>query len=178
MTGLTRACLFFLIAGTAFAQDEYVQRDEVTPHGLAPSMKVIELKSAPGTRSFQVLMSKGDEVASGLLDFAEKNHIKNAHFTGLGAFDHAVLGWYNLDKRLHKKLPIDQEMEVSAFTGNITVDRNGKYNVHAHCVVGISDGSARAGHFVMGHVSLVMQIYVEDSEPLVAAPAVQATAAK
>jgi predicted DNA-binding protein with PD1-like motif len=178
MTGLTKACLFFLIAGAALAQDEYVPRDEVTPHGLAPSMKVIELKSAPGTRSFQVLMSKGDEVASGLLDFAEKNRIKNAHFTGLGAFDHAVLGWYNLDKRLHKKLPIDQEMEVSAFTGNITVDRNGKYNVHAHCVVGISDGSAKAGHFVMGHVSLVMQIYVEDSEPLVTPPAVQATAAK
>lgn len=177
MIGLTKACLFFLIAGAAFAQDEYVPRDEVTPHGLAPSMQVIELKSALGTRSFQVLMSKGDEVASGLLDFAEKNHIRNAHFTGIGAFDHAVLGWYNIDKRLHKKLPIDQEMEAE-FTGNITVDRNGKYNVHAHCVVGTSDGSAKAGHFVMGHVSGVMQIHVEDSEPLVAQAPVQATAAK
>src|SRR5271166_6625163 len=97
---------------------EYLDRSEKTPHGLAPSMKVTEL--GPTTRTFQILFSKGDEVASGLLDFAEKNHIKNAHFTAIGAFDHAVLGWYDPAKKAQKKNPIDEEVEVSSFVGNIT----------------------------------------------------------
>lgn len=157
----------FTLAVAAAAQApkvEYVERTEVTPRGLAPGMKVTELK--PESRTFQITFAKGDEVASGLLDFAEKNHLTNSHFTALGAFDHAVLGWYDLSKRLHKKIRIDEEMEVGSFVGNITLDGKGKPVVHAHCVVGLSDGRAMAGHFVEGHVSLVMQVYLTDSEPL------------
>jgi predicted DNA-binding protein with PD1-like motif len=143
---------------------EYVDRAEVTPHGLAPGTKVTELGA--NTRTFQITFAKGDEVASGLLDFAEKNHLKNSHFTAVGAFDHAVLGWYDLAKRAHKKIPIDEEMEVASFVGNVTLDSKGKPVVHAHCVVGLSDGRAIAGHFVEGHVSLVMQVYLVDSEPV------------
>jgi predicted DNA-binding protein with PD1-like motif len=145
---------------------EYVDRAEVTPHGLAPGMKVNEIGA--NTRTFQITFAKGDEVASGLLDFAEKNHLKNSHFTAVGAFDHAVLGWYDLKQRAHKKIPIDEEMEVASFVGNVTLDSKGKPVVHAHCVVGLSDGRAMAGHFVSGHVSLVMQVYLVDSEPIAA----------
>ena len=146
---------------------EYVDRAEATPHGLAPGVKVTEL--SPNSRTFQITFARGDEVASGLLDFAEKNHLTNSHFTALGAFDHAVLGWYDLSKRAHKKIRIDEEMEVASFVGNITLDAKGKPVVHAHCVVGLSDGRAMAGHFVEGHVSLVMQVYLTDSEPIAAA---------
>jgi uncharacterized protein len=149
---------------------EYVERGEVTPHGLAPGMKVTELKSS-GSRTFQITMAKGDEVASGLLDFAEKYHVTNSNFTGLGAFDHAVLGWFDPAKRLQKKNRIDEEVEVGSFVGNITLDSKGKPVVHAHCVVALTDGRAMAGHFVEGHVSLVMQIYLTDSEPLTPAAA-------
>lgn len=143
---------------------EYVDRAEVTPHGLAPGTKVKEIGA--NSRTFQITFAKGDEVASGLLDFAEKYHLKNSHFTAVGAFDHAVLGWYDLKERAHKKIPIDEEMEVGSFVGNITLDSKGKPVVHAHCVVGLSDGRAMAGHFVEGHVSLVMQVYLVDSEPI------------
>jgi predicted DNA-binding protein with PD1-like motif len=146
---------------------EYQDRSEVTPHGMAPKMKVTEMHSSG--RSFQILFSKGDEVASGLLDFAEKNHVKYAHFTAVGAFDHMVLGWYDLSKRAHKKNPIDEEVEVSSFVGNITPDAKGNPVVHAHCVVGLSDGRAMAGHFIEGHVSLVMQVYLDEIEPVTSA---------
>jgi hypothetical protein len=132
---------------------EYQDRSEVTPHGMAPKMKVTEMHSSG--RSFQILFSKGDEVASGLLDFAEKNHVKYAHFTAVGAFDHMVLG--------------DEEVEVSSFVGNITPDAKGNPVVHAHCVVGLSDGRAMAGHFIEGHVSLVMQVYLDEIEPVTSA---------
>jgi len=157
------------VEGAPAPKVEYVERNEVTPHGLAPGVKVVELKGEP--RTFQITFAKGDEVASGLLDFAEKYHLTNSHFTGLGAFDHAVLGWFDPAKRLQKKNRIDEEVEVGSFVGNITLDSKGKPVVHAHCVVGLTDGRAMAGHFVEGHVSLVMQIYLTDSEPLTTAAA-------
>ena len=59
--------------------------------GQAPGLKATEL--SPKTRSFQIVMAKGDDVGPGLAEFAQKNHLTNAHFTAIGALDHAVIGW-------------------------------------------------------------------------------------
>ena len=39
-------------------------------------------RSGASSRTYRVNIIKGDEIISGLLEFAEKNHIKNGHFTG------------------------------------------------------------------------------------------------
>jgi predicted DNA-binding protein with PD1-like motif len=140
-------------------EDGYVRRVPVTARGLAPGMKSKALANTG--RAFQVTMRKGDEIAAGLTEFAEQNHIKLAHFTGVGAIDAGVLGWFDPAKRAYKKIVIDQEAEVVAFTGNIALE-NGKPFVHAHCVVALSDGATKGGHLVEGHVSLEMQIFVTD----------------
>jgi len=140
-------------------EDGYVRRAPVTARGLAPGMKSKQVGTAG--RVFQVNMRKGDEIAAGLTEFAEQNHIKLAHFTGVGAIDAGVLGWFDPSKRAYKKIVIDQEAEVVAFTGNIALE-NGQPFVHAHCVVAWSDGSTRGGHLVEAHVSLEMQIFVTD----------------
>jgi predicted DNA-binding protein with PD1-like motif len=151
-----------LNAQTATLPDGYVARKEITARGLAPGMKVKEL--APTGRTFQVHFTKGDEVASGLTEFAEQNQVTAAHFTGVGAFGSALLGWTDPEKRAFKKIEINQEAEVVAFAGDITLV-NGKPSVHAHTVVALSDGSTRGGHFLEGHVSIVMDVYVVDSDP-------------
>jgi predicted DNA-binding protein with PD1-like motif len=161
--------LVILTVGAALAQtqalpDGYVVRREITERGLAPAMKVKDL--GPSGHTYQVTFGKGDEVASGLTEFAEKNHITAGHFTGVGALSSALLGWTNPDLRAFKKLEIDQEAEVLSFAGSISM-RNGKPYVHAHAVLGLPDGSTRGGHFLEGHVSIVMEVYVTDnSEPI------------
>ena len=140
--------------------DGYVRRAEPATHGQAPGMKVTEL---PRTgRTFFVTMRKGDEIVSGLTEFAEQNHIKTAHFTAVGALDSGVLGWFDPDKRAYKKIPVNQEAEILSLAGNIQL-QNGKPFVHAHAVVGLSDGSTRGGHLVEGHVSLALQVFVVDA---------------
>jgi len=144
--------------------DGYVARKEITARGLAPAMKVKDLGTAGHT--YEVTFGKGDEVASGLTEFAEKNHITAAHFTGVGAFSSALLGWTDPDKRAFKKVEINQEAEVLSFVGSIST-LNGKPYVHAHVVVGLPDGSAKGGHFLEGHVGIVMEVFVTDnSEPV------------
>jgi predicted DNA-binding protein with PD1-like motif len=58
-------------------------------------MKVTDLGT--GGRTFHVTMAKGDDVMAGLTEFAEKYHIKNGHFTALGALDRGVFGWTDVN---------------------------------------------------------------------------------
>ena len=101
-------------------------------------------------------------MASGLTESAEKNHLKASHITGMGAFDSAVLGWYDPAKRAHKKIVVKEEVEVASFIGSITL-QNGKPVFHAHAVLGFGDGSTKGGHFVEGHVSVFMEVYIVES---------------
>lgn len=147
--------------GAQSPDDEYVRRSAITARGLAPSMQVKQL-GATG-RTFEVTMRKGDEVAAGLTEFAEQNHVTLAHVTAVGALNAAVLGWFDPDKRAYKKIVINQEVEVVSFIGNIAME-NGKPFLHAHAVVAFPDGSTKGGHFIEGHVSLEMQIFVVDTD--------------
>ena len=138
--------------------DGYVGRTPPQP-GLAPKMKVTELVKTG--RDFELVFGKGDEIASGLAEFAEKYHIKTCHFTAIGALDSAVLGWFDPEKRAYKKILINQEAEIISFAGNIVMT-NGKPNVHAHVVLALPDGTTRGGHLVEAHVSLTLQLFLEE----------------
>jgi len=65
---------------------------------MAPGMKVTDL--GKGARTYRVNLTKGDEMMSGLIDFAEKYKIKSAHFTALGALDKGVYGWTDVERGL------------------------------------------------------------------------------
>jgi predicted DNA-binding protein with PD1-like motif len=143
---------------------DYVTAPAPKP-GLAPGLKTTELNAK--TRNFQLVFSKGDEVVSGLAEFAAKNHLTVAHFTALGALGSAQIGWFDPEKRAYKTMRLNEEMEVTSLVGNITRDRNGSPVVHAHLVVSLlRNGAVYAGHLLEGHISITMQMYLEDSEPL------------
>jgi predicted DNA-binding protein with PD1-like motif len=142
--------------------DDYVRRAPITARGLAPGMKVQEL--ARTGRTFKVTMRKGDEVAAGLTEFAEKNHLTDSHLTGIGALNHVVIGWYDPEKRAYKKNVIDEECELVSLTGNVAIE-NGKPFVHAHVVVALKDGTTRGGHLLEATVAVEFQGFVVDSDP-------------
>ncbi|HYA16190.1 MAG TPA: PPC domain-containing DNA-binding protein [Bryobacteraceae bacterium] len=156
------AVLILMMAGGAMAQQG--AKPDGEKKVAAPGMHVTEI--TPATRRFELVFSKDDEVIAGLTEFAEKNHIKTADFTAIGAFGKAVLGFYEPEKRAYKPFPINEEMEIASLTGNIRADRNGKPNVHVHCVVATGDGVAHAGHLLEGHISLTLQLYMNVEEPL------------
>jgi uncharacterized protein len=135
--------------------------------GTAPGLKATEL--SPRTRSFHLVFAKGDDVRAGLMEFAVKNHLTNARFTAIGAMDSAVIGWSDRPKKAFKVVKLQEEMEVASLSGNIVRDRDGNLVVHAHCVVALlRNGAVYAGHLLQGRVSLTMQMYLDDFEPLAA----------
>jgi predicted DNA-binding protein with PD1-like motif len=162
---LVGGILLALPAAAQNAEPEYLTREANPPAGKAPGLKSSELE--PRMRHFQLTFARGDEVGAGLAEFAGKNHLTVSRFTAIGAFDHAVIGWFDPEKRAYKVIRLNEEMEVTSFTGNILRGRDGKPVVHAHCTVALlRNGQIYSGHFVEGQISLTMQMALEDSEPL------------
>src|SRR6187402_2501922 len=91
----------------------YVPRGTRPGKGLAPGLKVTDLgKSA---RTYRVNMTKGDDILSGLTEFAEKYHIKNGHFTALGAINKGLFGWTDVERGIgQKKIELNEEAEIVA----------------------------------------------------------------
>src|SRR3954453_1469317 len=130
---------------------------------LAPGMMVTDL--GKGGRTFRINLTKGDEVMSALTEFAEKYHIKNAHFTGLGALNQGLFGWADPERGLGmKKIELNQEAEVVSLVGSIRPTRRGRTNVHAHGSVAYSDGTIHGGHWWEARVSIIAEIFVTEEE--------------
>ena len=141
----------------------YIARGTRPGKGLAPGMTVTDL--GKGGRTYKIHMVKGDEVMSGLTDFAEKYHIKNGHFTALGAIDKGLFGWSDVERGLgQKKIELNQEAEIVSLMGSITTDGQGRGTVHGHGTVALSDGSVRGGHWWEAYVSIVADVFVTEEE--------------
>ena len=145
------------------APEGYVPRGTRPGKGLAPGMKVTDL--GRGARTYRVNMTKGDEMMSGLTEFAEKYRIKNAHFTAVGAINRGVFGWTDVERGLgQKKIELDQEAEIVSLIGSISLDNQGRSNVHGHGSVALADGSVKGGHWWEAHVSIIAEVFVTEEE--------------
>jgi predicted DNA-binding protein with PD1-like motif len=115
---------------------------------------------------YQVGFRTGDEVMSGLADWAVKNKISSGYITGVGGFASATFGWIDPQVRGGmKKIEVPEKVEVTSFTGNFTPDQNGRPNIHIHALVTGGDGVARGGHLISAQVGPLMDLFVTELAP-------------
>ncbi|HEY4780992.1 MAG TPA: PPC domain-containing DNA-binding protein [Chthoniobacterales bacterium] len=155
--------LVFCLATTlGYSQDldsEYVSPVHPVPRGQAPGMKIQLLKGGMENMEYAVIFAKGDEAFSGLQEFAEKYQIQSAHFTAIGALNGATLAWFDPQRKMYRKIPIDGQVEVVSMIGDIALYQ-GKPTVHTHMVVGLPDGTTKGGHVLDAHVSPTLEVIV------------------
>jgi uncharacterized protein len=137
----------------------YVAPSEAGPRGTAPGMKVQLLSQGEQRREYAVIFAQGDEAFSGLLKFAEKYQVTSAHFTAIGAMNRATVAWFDPQRKMYKKIPIEGQFEVISMIGDIALYQ-GKPVVHTHVVVSNSDGTTRAGHVLELYVSPTLEVMV------------------
>src|SRR6266851_5689962 len=138
---------------------EYAAPPESVPTGKAPKMQVQLLNTGEPAKQYAVIFYQGDEAFSGLLEFAEKYNVTSAHFTAIGALNGATLGWFDPQRKMYKKIPINGQHEVIGMSGDIALYQ-GKPVVQTHMVVGTSDGTTRGGHVLSGYVSPTLEVMV------------------
>jgi len=123
-----------------------------------------KLVSKPGeTRVWIAVLEMGEEAKLSLLGLAEKEGIEAASFIALGAFERAVIGYFDWQKKTYQPIPIDEQVEVITLVGDIVPDEKGKPSLHAHTVLGRSDGSTRGGHLIEGQVRPTLEITVTET---------------
>ena len=151
--------IVIVIGSSLKASDEYVAPEQASPRGSAPKMQVELLNPGEATKQYAVIFYQGDEAFSGLAEFAEKYHVTSAHFTAIGALNRATLGWFDPQRKMYKKIPINGQHEVIGMSGDIALYQ-GKPSVHTHMVVGSPDGTTRAGHVLEAYVSPTLEVMV------------------
>ena len=125
-------------------------------------MKSKLLHDANGQKTYALIFEKGDEVASGLLDFAKAQDLGAASFTAIGALSDVTLGYFQRDKNEYKKIPFREQVEVLSLIGDIAT-KDGTPKVHAHAVLGRSDASTIGGHLVEAHVWPTLELVLTES---------------
>lgn len=112
-----------------------------------------------GERTYALIFDEGDEMMEGLKNFVAAQDIDGASFTAIGAFQRATLGFFDMDEKEYKPIPIDEQVEVLSLMGNvgIHVEKN-EPKIHAHVVVGKRDGAAMGGHVLEAHVRPTLEV--------------------
>jgi hypothetical protein len=75
-------------------------------------------------RTFVVVPSSGDEVMGCLKRFVEQEKIEAAQFSAIGAFRSAALGYFDWETKKYQRVPVDEQAEVAAFTGDVAFAPN------------------------------------------------------
>lgn len=125
-------------------------------------MNARKLSSGSGSDSFVLVFDTGDEVTKELLAFAREHRIDAASFSGIGAFQQVTLGYFELEKRDYKRIPVNEQVEVVSLIGNIARGDDGP-KLHAHVVVGRSDGAAFGGHLIDARVRPTLELVLVET---------------
>ena len=124
-------------------------------------MKTKILNEQP-ERTIALVFDENEEVASGLLHFAEKQNLTAARLSAIGALSRVVLGFFDLQARDYRRIEINEQVEVISLLGNIAL-KGAEKKIHAHIVVGKSDGTAYGGHLLAGWVRPTLEVIAIES---------------
>ena len=115
-----------------------------------------------GEKTYALIFDTGDEAMAGLVGFARQIALGAARFTAIGAFREATLGYFDWELKEYKHIPVNEQVEVLSLIGDVAL-KDGEPKVHAHVVVGRSDGSTRGGHLIEARVRPTLEVILTES---------------
>jgi predicted DNA-binding protein with PD1-like motif len=115
-------------------------------------------------KTYALVFDKNDEFLADITEFVNREGITAAHFTAIGAFSKATLGYFERDRKTYKKIPIDEQVEVLSLIGDVAM-ADDKPQIHAHVVVGTAEGMARGGHILAATVWPTLEVVLTE-EPV------------
>jgi hypothetical protein len=126
-------------------------------------MKNTAIADDAGAETRIVILDSGEEAFAALTKFANEAGITAASLTAIGAFENAIVGWFDFENKTYKKIEINEQCEVLSAIGDVAVADDGKASLHVHVVLGLSDGSTRGGHLLKGKVRPTLEVVISDT---------------
>jgi predicted DNA-binding protein with PD1-like motif len=121
------------------------------------------LHESDGQKTYALIFETGDEVMANLQAFARDHRLGGSHITAIGAFRDATLGYFDWESKHYKRIPVGEQVEVVSLVGDIAEGERGEPKVHAHVVLGRSDGAALGGHLLEAHVRPTLEVVLVES---------------
>jgi predicted DNA-binding protein with PD1-like motif len=162
---LTLAALMLILTAPAIAHlslppdDGMISPSRPVPTGKAPNMQFKLVKDTPEEKVYAIVFHQGDEVLSGLTDFAIAHHIGDAHLTAIGAASSGTLAWLDITQKNYRRIPVTQQVEILSLIGDIATF-NDKPVVHVHAVLGKQDGSTVGGHVFELNINPTLEVFL------------------
>jgi uncharacterized protein len=126
-------------------------------------MKSKVVSNQASSRTIIVVLDTGEEAFAALALFADEFGISGASLTAIGAFENAVVGWFDVATKSYRKIRVDEQCEVLSAIGDIATGDDGKASLHVHVVLGLSDGTTRGGHLLEGRVRPTLEVVLEET---------------
>jgi len=114
-------------------------------------------------RSYVLVFNTGDELAKGLEEFATEQNLADANFKAIGALASVKLAWFDPEtKKYRTSVDLEEQVELLSLIGDVA-QHEGRPMVHAHAVVGRSDGAAAGGHLMEAFARPACEVFLTES---------------
>lgn len=114
-------------------------------------------------KSFVVILDTGDELHASLKAFARENHLSGSSMKAIGALSEVELGWFDWEKKEYRtSVKLTEQVELLSLIGDIALKEN-EPQIHAHIVIGRSDGTAHGGHLLHAIVRPTCEVIITES---------------
>ena len=114
-------------------------------------------------KTYVLIFKTGEDLTAGLSSFALEQKLAGSSFKAIGALSSVKLGWFNWEtKRYQPSVELNEQIELLSVIGDIAL-KSGKPHVHAHVVVGKSDGTAHGGHLLEARVRPTCEVVLTES---------------
>lgn len=100
-------------------------------------------------RVHALVFDKDDEVVSGFEAFAEREQMRAAQITAIGAFRGVTLGFFDPVAKEYRRNVVTDQVELVSLIGDFGLV-NGKFKLHAHVAVAKADATVLGGHLLEG----------------------------
>lgn len=109
--------------------------------------------------TYIVRMDKGEEILATLQAFAEKEGVKHASVTALGAVNDFTIGVFDTAAKVYKANRFQGVYEIVSLVGTINT-KDGAFYAHLHMCAGDEQGHAFGGHLNEAHISATAELVV------------------
>jgi uncharacterized protein len=132
------------------------------------TVRKVKQVAGGATTTYVAVLDGGEEAFSALSDWAASRQLSAAQVTAVGAFERAVIGWFDRAARDYRRIQVGQQCEVLSLLGDIAVGPGasggpGQPQPHLHVVLGLADGTTRGGHLLEGHVWPTLEVVVREA---------------
>ena len=107
--------------------------------------------------AYVIRMNRGEEVMATLTALCEQEGIRLASVEAIGAVERAVVGLYDVDKKVFHRKEFQEPMELTSLLGTVT-EKDGKPYLHLHATLCDANMQTRGGHVNELHISATCEM--------------------